>query len=180
MLYRIVYADHWMFSIILMLFFLGAKVLSGEVVKIRKGNEDPEAMETTEDNRIRQKFLLALRLYLDGVYRDAPPEVLPAPSEVQEECVILWTIDCKSCLFTFLFVVQIFFRFMTLKLQLAIVYAFFYYVFAHFGKDLMLTNLEHWWKYSNFCLKTSISINFVSDLQWKSTGIWVFYWCSLY
>ena len=72
-----------------MLFFLGAKVLSGEVVKIRKGNEDPEAMETTEDNRIRQKFLLALRLYLDGVYRDAPPEVLPASSEVQEECVIL-------------------------------------------------------------------------------------------
>ena len=78
-----------MISMIFNIIFLGAKVLSGEVVKIKKGNEDPEVMETTQNNRVRQKFLLALRLYLDGVYRDSPPGVLPAPPEVQEECVVL-------------------------------------------------------------------------------------------
>ena len=72
-----------------MSYFLGAKVLSGELVKIRKSKEDPEVMETNEDNRIRQRFLLAIRLYLDGDYRDPPPEGLSASSEVQEECVIL-------------------------------------------------------------------------------------------
>ena len=35
--------------------------------------------------------MFALRLYLDGVYNDPPPEVLPPPPEVQKQecCIIL-------------------------------------------------------------------------------------------
>ena len=110
--------------------FLGAKFLSGEVVQIKKGNENPEVMETTQDNRIRQKFLFALRLYLNGVYRDTPPEALPAPPEIQEECVILWIIYCNLHSFRFIFIVLFIFVFSIHKTNKAVYHRLWLFVFG--------------------------------------------------
>ena len=100
-----------------------------------KGNES-EVMETTEDNRIRQKFLLAPRLYLDGVYRDAPPEVLPAPPEYCEQLIV-------KAVFSLSFCCSDFFSIYEIKTTVGHSLWLFVLRFAHFEKDLLLTNLEH-------------------------------------
>ena len=70
--------------------------MSCETAKIRLDdmaqNGNPEMMFSMNpgDSKTFQSAMFALRLYLDGVYDDPPPEVLPPPPEVQKpECCIL-------------------------------------------------------------------------------------------
>ena len=71
--------------------------MSCETAKIRlddmvqDGNPETMFSMNPGDSRTFQSVMFALRLYLDGVYNDPPPEVLPPPPEVQKQecCIIL-------------------------------------------------------------------------------------------
>ena len=72
-------------------------MIACETAKIRlddmaqDGNPETMFSRNPGASRTWQSAMFALRLYLDGVYNDPPPEVLPPPPEVQKQecCTIL-------------------------------------------------------------------------------------------
>ena len=71
--------------------------MSCETIKVRvddyrqKGN--PEVTYVSVDGKGYCRYILGLRLFLDGAYREPPPGVLPAPPRIEaaddECCTIL-------------------------------------------------------------------------------------------
>ena len=70
-------------------FIPGAKVMSCETIKVRRKdgrqNGDPEVSYVSDAGEYKKYYFLALRLYLDGIYRDPPPGVLPPEPQYEYE-----------------------------------------------------------------------------------------------